>query len=183
MRILDPLGCASQTLPLLLPTSSLRQDSSPLWASQYATIGIPHPFVAAICLDNAWRCGFPQSFCAPPLPSGFPPFAIPCFLCIPWLNNPPDFRVPKGFRDLLCSPAGTLPPQTTPFSVPRDVPTNRLLFEGKVAQQRRSRPQGPARLSVFSVAKAPPPQFRDFRVVRGCFSCGEFPMPVERNSN
>ena len=37
------------------------------------------------------------------------------------------------------------------FSVPRDVPKNRLRFGGKVAEQRRSRLQGPARASVHSV--------------------------------
>ena len=71
LRKSNPLGCATQCPPLLLPTRSRRQDLCPLWASQYATIGIPHPFVAAICLDNAWRCGIPQSFCVPPLLSGF----------------------------------------------------------------------------------------------------------------
>ena len=49
--------------------------------------GFTHPKCRACAFRTPTRWGFSPSFCAPPLPSELPPFAFPCFQCIPWFNS------------------------------------------------------------------------------------------------
>ncbi len=82
-----------------------------------------------------------------------------------------------GFRAFSCSAPQGRRKVSVPFSVPRDVPKNRLRFGGKVAEQRRSRLQGPARASVHSVVSQLAARLlcsRACRVFRSSVSCRFF---------
>ena len=79
-----------------------------------------------------------------------------------------------GFRAFSCSAPQGRRKVSVPFSVPRDVPKNRLRFGGKVAEQRRSRLQGPARASVVSQLAARLLCSRACRFFRSSVSCRFF---------